>query len=357
MEGDNMTIKTKTMKPGFCCFGITDKCMLRCKMCYKWKDDIYVQNPDDTPSIKQWNQCVSDLAEMVEFPFELDIGGGEALMFDGVLDIVRYSVDRGFNTSIASNGYLIDEQLAKEIADSGLRAISLSLDSLEEETHDYLRGVKGVYRKVMDAIGYLHKHCKGIFINLCCVFYQINQEEILELVEWANQDERIGTINFMAAMQPNNTVPEDNWWQGQYGFIWPKNPERTAVIIQEIIDLKRRGYKIGNPISQLMAFQAYYRDPNKFVKRKQCNLGRCVLVSSIGDIYLCYEFQKLGNIKKDRLIDVWYSEKADRVRDEIARCTKNCHHLINCFDEFEGDFSEESRFNSDRCVSGYSEGR
>ena len=232
--------------------------------------------------------------------------------------------------------------MAKRIADSGLKAISLSLDSIKEETHDCLRGVKGVYRRVMDAIAYLHKHCKGIYINLCCVFYDINQEEILELVEWANKDIRIGTINFMAAMQPNNTMPEANWWQNQYGFIWPKKPERTAIIIQEIIDLKRKGYKIGNPISQLMGFQSYYRNPDKFVKRKQCNLDRCVLVSSVGDIYLCYEFEKLGNIKKDRLIDVWCSEKADKVRGDIARCTKNCHHLINCFDEFEKDFPEEN---------------
>lgn len=335
-----MKLKTKTMKPGFCCFGITDKCMLRCKMCYKWQDDIYVKNPFEAPSLEQWKGCVDDLARMVDFPFELDIGGGEALMFKGVLDVVRHSVDRGFNTSIASNGYLVDEDMARRIADSGLKAISLSLDSLKETTHDYLRGVEGVYRRVMDAIGYLKKYCQGIYINLCCVFYEMNQEEVVELVEWANRDSRIGTINFMAAMQPNNTPPEDNWWQGRYNSIWPKDPERTAAIIDRIIDLKKKGYKIGNPTSQLMAFQSYYRDPNKFVKSKQCNLDRCVLVSSVGDIYLCYEFEKLGNIKNDRLIDVWYSPKAEKVRSDIAKCTKNCHHLINCFDEFERDYPE-----------------
>ncbi len=335
-------IETKTIKPGFCCFGITDKCMLRCKMCQKWKDDIYVKNPQEFPSVGQWQGCVSDLAEMVDFPFELDIGGGEALMFEGVLDVVRYSVDKGFNTSIASNGYLINEDMAKRIADSGLKSISISMDSIKNEVHDYLRGLNGVYRKAMDAIGYLHKYCPGIYINLCCVFYEINQDTILDLVKWANQDSRIGTINFMAAMQPNNTFPEANWWQGEYGLIWPKIPTKTVAIIQEIINLKRSGYKIGNPLSQLMAFQAYYRDPNKFVKRKQCNLERCVLVSSVGDIYLCYDFQKLGNIKTENLIDVWYSEKADTIRNDISGCAKNCHHLINCFDEFEKDFPVET---------------
>jgi MoaA/NifB/PqqE/SkfB family radical SAM enzyme len=338
-----MIVDTKALKPGFCCFGITDECMLRCKMCYKWMDDMSIKNTPVLPSVNQWNQCVSDLVEMVEFPFELDIGGGEALMFDGVLDVARFSVKKGFNTSIASNGFLIDEEMAKRIADSGLKSISLSLDSLKEETHDYLRGVEGVYKRVMDAIGYLHRYCKGIYINLCCVFYDINQEEIVDLAKWADKDDRIGTINFMAAMQPNNTVLEDNWWQGQHGIIWPKNTERIISIIQEIIDLKKRGHRIGNPISQLRAFQAYYENPNRFVKRRQCNLDRCVLVSSVGDIFLCYDFQKIGNIKEDRLLDVWYSERADWIRNDIARCNKNCHHLLNCFDEFEEDFSGASQ--------------
>ena len=329
---------TSTTKPGFCCFGITDKCMLRCKMCEKWKDDIYVKDRQDPPNIEQWKRCVSDLAGIVDFPFELNLGGGEALMFDGLLDIVRFSVDKGFNTSIASNGYLIDEAMARRIADSGLKSISISMDSIDEPIHDFLRGRDGVYRRAMNAIDYLHKYRKDIYINLCCVFYEINQDTILGLVEWANKNLKIGSINFMAAMQPNNTALDKNWRDGELGAIWPKDTKKTVAIIQEIIDLKRSGYRIGNPISQLMAFQAYYKNPGEFVKRKQCNLDRCVLVSSVGDIFLCYDFACVGNIKKDSLLDVWYSEKADKVRNDIAICTNNCHHLINCFDEFEKDF-------------------
>jgi sulfatase maturation enzyme AslB (radical SAM superfamily) len=249
------------MKPGFCCFGITDRCMLKCKMCQKWKEDIYITNASDTPTLEQWKECVVDLSKMVSFPFELDIGGGEALMFPQVLDLVRFSVDRGFNTSIASNGWLIDEELAKKIAASGLKAISLSLDSPKKEVHDFLRGRVGVYDHVMAAIGYLHKHCKGIYINLCCVFYQFNQDNIPELVEWANNNPMIGSINFMAAMQPNNTSPLDDWWHSELGSIWPQDPQKTVGIIQQVIDMKKKGYKVGNPVSQLMAFQSYYQHP------------------------------------------------------------------------------------------------
>jgi MoaA/NifB/PqqE/SkfB family radical SAM enzyme len=334
------------IKPGFCCFGITDDCMLRCKMCEKWKEDLFIAKDIRRPTLEHWKQSIDDLAQMVDFPFELDLGGGEALLYEHILEVIEYSVKKGFNTSVASNGYLVDEQMAKKFNQAGLKIISLSLDSLNEKTHDFLRGVDGVYQRVMNAIGYLDKYCPDLYINLCCVLYDFNQDEVIDLIEWVNKDKRIDLINFMAAMQPNNTHFEKNWWEGKYSAIWPKDPKKTAQILEQIISLKNKGYKIGNPVSQLMAFKAYYEDPTKFLKKKQCNLDRCVLISSIGDVFLCYDFEPIGNIKNDRLIDIWYSPKADQIRQQIAACTKNCHHLINCFDEFEEDFPKNEIQNS-----------
>ncbi len=334
---------THLLKPGFCCYGITDDCMLRCKMCDKWKGDkIADPSTNRPPTLEEWKRCTESLRRMVDEHFIIDVGGGEALMHPDTLDVVRHSVDLGFDTSIASNGWLINEQMAKNIAGSGLKMISLSLDSYKPGVHDYLRGVKGVYQRVVDAIELLSKHCgKDFSINLCCVFYEINQEDILDLVRWANAHDKItGSINFMACMQPNNTDPRDDWYMNEYSFLWPENPERTAEIIEEIISLKKNKWKIGNPVSQLRAFQAYYRDPKKFVKRKQCNLDRAVHVSAVGDIFLCYGWECLGNIKHHDLKERWLSDDASKVRGKVAACKNNCHFLLNCFDEFDDDFTE-----------------
>lgn len=340
-QNEKEKIKSEILKPGFCCFGVTDSCMLRCKMCEKWKEDILVKPSNRPPTLEEWKRCTASLREMVGEHFIIDIGGGEALMMEGVLDLVRYSVDLGFDTSIASNGWLIDEDMAKRIADSGLKMISLSLDSYKPEVHDYLRGVSGVYNMVINAIDYLHKYCgKDFSINICCAIYEINQHDILELVKWANSNDKItGSINFMACMQPNNTSPEDDWYLNKYSYLWPRNPNKIGEIIEKIINLKKNKWKIGNPISQLRAFQSYYQDPKKFVKRKQCNLDRAVHVSGVGDIFLCYHWECLGNIKLHDLKERWYSEDASKVREKIATCKNNCHFLLNCFDEFDEDFT------------------
>ncbi|MGE5196971.1 MAG: SPASM domain-containing protein, partial [Deltaproteobacteria bacterium] len=80
----------------------------------------------------------------------------------------------------------------------------------------------------------------------------------------------------------------------------------------------------------------YFNYPDRFVKNTCCNLDRAVHVSSIGDIFICYDWGCLGNIMKDSVAAVWYSRQADEVRKNIKNCKKNCHHLINCF--FEGDY-------------------
>ncbi|MBU2063481.1 MAG: hypothetical protein KKF93_03710, partial [Candidatus Omnitrophica bacterium] len=59
--------------------GITDKCTLRCRMCLKWREDLLVKEGTVAPSITQWKQGILDLTQIVEFPFEVDLGGGEAL--------------------------------------------------------------------------------------------------------------------------------------------------------------------------------------------------------------------------------------------------------------------------------------
>ncbi len=321
-------------KPGFCCLGITNKCILKCKMCYKWQNDITEEEP---PTIEHYKKFISDFRDLVGDNFIINFGGGEALLSNNVLDLVKLCIDKGFLTNIASNGWLIDEAMAKKIALSGLNEINLSLDSLNENTHDYLRGVKGVYRRVMSAIEHISKYCKNTKIGICSVIYDCNLDELLPLLEWANNNDKINSIFFLAPMQPNSTGLEKEWWKGQYSYLWPKDPDKACAFVDKLLGLGKTGYKMGNTIPQLEAFKLYFHSPESFVKKTKCNLDRAVHVSAIGDVFLCYRKNILGNIKDgDDIRDIWNSYMAADVRQKISACKDNCHYLINCF--FEGDY-------------------
>jgi len=49
--------------------------------------------------------------------------------------------------TMATNAFLIDREMAKKVSDSGLGTIVISLNSLDEQAHDDLKGIKGSYLK------------------------------------------------------------------------------------------------------------------------------------------------------------------------------------------------------------------
>ncbi|MDD4939439.1 MAG: radical SAM protein [Candidatus Omnitrophica bacterium] len=329
--------KTKALKPGFCCIGIVDSCMLKCKMCQKWQEDLGTKGFSQ-PTTEQWKTFIRQLRDLVDEGFEIDFGGGEALMRKDLLELVSYAKGLGFKNAIASNGFLIDEEMAKRIVDSGLDSIVLSLDSLKNEVHDRMRGVEGVAQRVHNAIKYLRKYSKDIHIGICSIIMEQTLDGILDLAEWVNINrDKTNSILFMAPMQPNNTALDADWYKEDFSFFWPKDIGKTSAILDELISRRKQGHWIGDSVVQLEAFKAYFANPDKFVKKSPCNLDRAIHASSIGDIFLCYRWALLGNIKEGADIrEIWHSEAAQNARADIRKCQDNCHFLLNCF--FEGDY-------------------
>ncbi len=326
----------KTKKAEFASMGITDRCMLKCKMCYKWQPDIFIKSEqaDSAPTLMQYQDLVKGFKQIVGDDFVLNFGGGEALLHPNIYDLISCADKAGLRTNLVSNGYLIDEKVAKQLAVSGLKTMKLSLDSLNQKTHDYLRGVEGVYKQLMKAIDNLVNFAPNIEIALISVIYEQNYSEIIELVQWVNNNPKLKDVSLTVAMQPNNTLPEEKWWNGEYGFLWPKNKQQISELFEQIIGLKTKGYKINNSIAQLKAMKQYLIHPESFVKKTNCNMDKAIHISSIGKIYHCFAFDAIGDIHQSTDIrDIWNSEKAKIIRRNIRDCKKNCHFLINCFFE------------------------
>jgi len=323
--------------PDFCCFSLSEECILKCRMCYKWQPDLSVQQTGTSPSPGQWKEAILSLRKIARKPLTINFGGGEPLLYQPLLELVRFASDSGFSTNVATNGFLIDANKAREIGLSGLTTINISLDSTKPEVHDHLRGVPGVYSRVIEAIRNLEEQAPMVKKGICAVISGVNLEGIADLAEAVQKDRRLEWIYFMAAMQPNNTAADKDWYKKDYAYLWPKDTTKALKAVDSLIRLKKKGYKIVNPVAQLRAFRSYFKAPDKFVKSAGCNLSRALHLSSTGDIFVCYNQAKLGNIKSDKIDGVWQSQQAGQVRKTVSICKTNCHFLVNCF--FEGDFS------------------
>ena len=349
--------------PGFCCIGITDYCFFKCKMCDKWKEDIKVdKNKSKEPSIKQWKQFIWQLSKVlpknrlngpIDERFEINFAGGESLTHKLTLPLVKYASTLGFRTVIASNGFMINKAMAKKLNESGLSAINYSLDSLDPEIHDKFRGYKGAYEGVMKAIEALTPY-KYPQVGIIGIIHGSTYKGTLDLVKWASNHKKLNWILTMAIMQPNNTGFESGWYDElEFKELWPEKTNEVVKVIDELINIKNeqikltkagvnKSEKLVNTIPQLHAFKNYFTNPEKFVKNEQsCNFDTAIQVSAVGDIYMCYHYNKLGNVQLHDFRKVWNSNNAKKIRDKIKVCRKNCHELINCYYKDEYPFSYE----------------
>lgn len=330
----------EALAPQFCVLEVLEKCLLRCKMCGNWKRG---DNPDEL-SIEEWERFITALYDKFGNKVELNFTGGEPLMKKGFLELVSFAARLGFKVIMVSNGYLIDEEMAHQIAESGLKYLGISLDSLSMNTHDFIRGVSGTYSRAIKAIEYLDKFRKdGFSVGLQTIIMEKNLKEITTLANWVQQDKRLESIYFQAIVQPNFSSLSEEWFtdnewykRGEFNFLWPEDIKEVHSVVDELIIFKKDGFKIANPIGQLEAFKVYFSEPQEFNKRVRCNKGRYIFnVSPAGDIHLCHLYGTLGNIR-DADIDlkkIWYSKWANETRSKMNGCSKYCGPLVNCYYE------------------------
>ncbi len=82
------------------------------------------------------------------------LSGGEPLFRPDIYDIARHATNAGLIVALATNGTLINADVARKIQESGVRRVSVSFDGADAPTHDLFRG-PGAFDAAMRGIGHL----------------------------------------------------------------------------------------------------------------------------------------------------------------------------------------------------------
>ena len=127
----------------------TTRCNLHCRHC--GSDCTAASNDKDMP-LDDFLRAFDTIPKS-ELPqnFTVVLTGGEPLLRPDLSEIGHALRRRGVGWSMVSNGYLYDRAMHARLMDSGLGALTISLDGLEAE-HDWMRGHKGSFQRTLDAI-------------------------------------------------------------------------------------------------------------------------------------------------------------------------------------------------------------
>ena len=107
------------------------------------------------------------------------ITGGEPLTRKDVFDIAEYSVSLGLRTVLATCGHGLDDDTVKNLIDSGVSRISVSLDGASAATHDSFRGVTGAFDAALRGLRTAGAHGLDFQINSTLTKLNIGELEAI----------------------------------------------------------------------------------------------------------------------------------------------------------------------------------
>jgi len=144
---------------------ITHKCNLKCVHCLSASSK---ESPNEL-SLEECQGIVDQLAALQVF--EINFGGGEPLLKDYFLPLLRYIHEKGIVACISTNGTVFSDEAVAIFTNNPLVNIQVSLDGATPSVNDRIRG-KGTFRNIISGIELLSS--KNIPLSINTVVTSLN---------------------------------------------------------------------------------------------------------------------------------------------------------------------------------------
>jgi len=171
-------------KPRLIFWEVTKGCNLRCIHCRATATEL--SSPTDLPTKKALD--IIDQIVTVANPI-LVLSGGEPLYRADIFQLARYAGDKGLRVALATNGTLVTKEVARMIADSGIKRVSISLDGADAATHDSFRGIPGAFEAALYGFRNLKEVGMSVQINMTIARHNAEQlPRVLDLAKSVGAD-------------------------------------------------------------------------------------------------------------------------------------------------------------------------
>lgn len=316
LQGISYRLDRGLSKPTRIIFCVTLRCNIKCKQCAIWR----MPKPEELTTA-EWKKVITDLRRWLG-PYRVQLAGGETFIRKDITEIIRHATDCGVLTGVVSNGTLINRELAREISNSGLGYIHISVDGIKAGTHDEVRGIPGLHAKTMAAVDYLVEESEGSGMAICLATV-ISSKNVNELVDLVNLVDRNKGLNGIIFNPIGPTIDSDPDWYKSSELFFKDRTEINAVLDQ-LIAMKKSGSKILNPPEQFEEMKNYFEKPYMEMN-DQCMVGLTNLsITCEGDIHTCFKMPPLGNVREITPQEAWDSDKANEIRKKIKNCDIHC---------------------------------
>jgi len=141
----NLIDTIREMRLPYLRFSLTRDCNAGCKFCHNEGQSLGTRKAEAKPSDSYLSESqIKYIADFFAPLFrEVKFTGGEPCLVKNLDRIVGIFADRGYQSSITTNGFIFDKQMQKRLRDAGLGRVNISLPSLNVDEHAEFFSVSG----------------------------------------------------------------------------------------------------------------------------------------------------------------------------------------------------------------------
>ncbi len=276
---------------------LTNDCNLRCTHCYlaagiNDKKELNLSNLKET--LKELTTLVGKS--------EVVFSGGEPLIYEGVLDILKFTKEMGHKVILFTNGMLITDEIFEEIKDV-LDEIQLSMEGVSKEKFELVRG-KSTYDSFIKALEIIKKN--EIKCTLAITAIENTLEDLEEnLIEFINKF-NYSNLNIRINDEIERSGNAENYPEKYFEL----NFEKRERVNNLIVKLRERGF--GTHFNTI-----------RNTHFSNCGIGGSIVINSDGKIYPCNEFSiEYGSVEDELKNLIIYFENLNRETgvEKIEKC-------------------------------------
>ena len=261
--------------------------------------------------------------------------GGEPTVSRHITEWIEEAGRLGLDFRFTTNGYIMNEDMARRFVAAGLFNIGISLESLDPRINETIRPFPGGTAKTLRCITLLlrerERQKKHTSLNIKTVLTDINMESFIEIARcFAKIDGVMCTPQVFERMED---IPE-----ATYELLHIKDPRRLERLTDQIRELKAEGYAIHATVQALNEMVKQCRTADRTVtmhhknlemdpSEPACNIATDNLYIENGSVKLCPYFPPIGNMVTDTkttLKELWHNKSTRPIRAQTRVCRRLC---------------------------------
>jgi radical SAM protein with 4Fe4S-binding SPASM domain len=300
--------------PRFAQIEPTAACNLACPMCT-------VNHRADTTrhlTLAQFQALVQQLPGLEELHLQ---GLGEPMLNPEFFEMVEWAAARGIRVSANTNLTLLTPERAQRCIDSGLHALSVSVDAADRDIYESIR-VQASFDKVMRNLGRLaavraHAAGRGPQVRLVMVLMRRNLDQLVPLLRLA---QRVGVHTVQVQRLSSDLEQAD--LPGRYIPI--RDHVRDAELTAGDAAHARQVFAHASRVAAALGVTLHLPrlSPNPQARGCTWPWERLYLTAG-GEMLPCCmagtpDRATFGNVLEDGVLARWHGEPAQRFREQLA---------------------------------------